>query len=54
MPKGYPKPKETMTDLLAKFTDMTPVPLSKEEVTAMRPKLRASYNEFVKRKRKRA
>lgn len=57
MPRGIPKPKETMSDLLAKFVDMTPAPvepLSKEEITAMRPKLRASYTEFVKRKRKRA
>jgi hypothetical protein len=53
MPRGTPNPKETIADLLGRF--MAPVePLSKEAATALRPKVRAAYTEFVKRKRKRA
>lgn len=53
MPKGYPKPKETMTDLLSRFMEDLPPP-NEAEVTANRPKLRAAYTEFKKRKKARA
>jgi hypothetical protein len=54
MSKGVPKPKETMAELLARFVDFPAYAPSQAELTNERPKLRAAYTEFVKRKRKRA